>query len=350
MNRVLVTGGAGFIGSHTCLSLIQSGYEIYVVDSYINSSTKSLLRVSEILEENNVNISKKIHIFKGDLRDKSFVENIFENLISQGKKIDGVIHFAGLKSVGESIKKPIDYWDCNLNSTINLLQVMQKFNCKSIVFSSSATIYDQNNENKIKENNRVNPINPYGETKLVIEKLLKDVFNSQGGWRIANLRYFNPIGAHERGLIGEDPKGKPNNIFPTLMQVALGNLPKIKIFGNDWPTKDGTAIRDYIHVMDLAEGHIFAYKYLKEHQPQIINLNLGTGLGTTVLELIKNFEDVNKIKIPFEFINRRKGDYGVVIADNSLALSLLKWKPKRNLKDMCKDGWNWQKNNPFGFK
>tara|TARA_A100001388_G_scaffold154983_1_gene115301 strand:+ start:3180 stop:4232 length:1053 start_codon:yes stop_codon:yes gene_type:complete len=350
MNRVLVTGGAGFIGSHTCLSLIQSGYDIYIIDSYINSSPKSLQRVKEISEKNQVDISGKIHIFKGDLRDRSFVENIFENLRFQGKQIDGVIHFAGLKSVSESIKKPLEYWDYNVKSTLNLLQVMQKFNCKTIVFSSSATIYDQNNDNKIKENNKVKPINPYGETKLVIEKLLNDLFNSTSGWRIANLRYFNPIGAHDLGLIGEDPKGKPNNIFPTLMQVALGNLSKIKIFGNDWPTKDGTAIRDYIHVMDLAEGHIFAYEFLKEHKPQIINLNLGTGLGTTVLELINIFQEENKINIPFEFIERRKGDYGVVVADNSLAISLLKWQPKRNLRDMCKDGWNWQAKNPLGYQ
>ena len=348
--KVLVTGGAGFIGTHTCLLLLEKGYDLVVIDSYINSNKKSLQRVIEILKSNKTTKDVSIKIFNIDIRDKKKLDELFLDAQNSGQPFKSVIHFAGLKSVKDSLSNPLLYWDANVKGTINLLNIMNKYKCKTIVFSSSATIYGLSDDEILSENIEIKPINPYGVTKAAIEKLLNDIFDSEpSGWRIANLRYFNPIGAHSSGMIGEAPIGVPSNIFPYITQVASGVLDKLTIYGNDWPTRDGSGIRDYIHVMDLAEGHISALKYLVKNNHQLINFNLGTGLGTSVLELVDIFERANKIKIPFEFSERRKGDSCKVIADNSLALSCLDWEPKRTLKEMCIDGWRWQSLNPNGY-
>ena len=345
MHRILVTGGCGFIGSHTCLALLEKNYEVWVVDSLVNSSHLVLERIKKLSNKSN-----NIKFFKGDIRDIKFIRKVFQKAINNDLPISGVIHFAGLKSVGESNYEPIKYWDVNVNGTINLIRVMEESNCRSIVFSSSATIYGVKDDSPIKESFDIESINPYGNTKIVIEKLLKDLYlSSPDEWRISSLRYFNPIGAHESGLIGEDPLGIPNNIFPLIMQVGMRRISKLQVFGNDWDTEDGTGVRDYIHVLDLADGHILAMEYLFNRKPQIINLNLGTGTGTSVLELINTFERVNNVSIPYEFTDRRRGDYATVIADNSKLIKVLNWKPKRDLLKMCVDGWRWQKSNPKGY-
>ena len=347
MQRILVTGGAGFIGSHTSLLLIERGYEILIVDSLISSSIKVVARINEIIDRNFPDKKDKFSFFKGDLRNESFVNEIFLNQYKLGKPITGVIHFAGLKAVNESIHEPLKYWDFNLVSTINLLKVMHSFECRTIVFSSSASVYGSPKKNFLKEEENLDPINPYGLTKLTIEKLLGDLYkSSSNNWKIINLRYFNPIGAHSSGLIGEVPKGIPNNIFPLIMEVASGNIEYLKIYGNDWPTNDGTPIRDYIHVMDLANGHLYALEHLLKNSSKILNLNIGTGIGSSVLELVRIFERVNKIKVPFQFTNRRDGDAAIVVADNSLVKNILNWKPVKNIEDMCRDGWEWHRKNP----
>ena len=265
--------------------------------------------------------------------------------------IEAVIHFAGLKSVQESIRKPIKYWDFNVNSSICLLDVMAKYNCKTIVFSSSANVYGSKSINPISENYSIKPENPYGVTKASIEKILNDLYiSSPMEWRIANLRYFNPIGSHHSGLIGEDPTGEMTNIFPLICKVASGKKKEIEIFGNDWDTRDGTPIRDYIHIMDLVEGHCLALNNLLENPARIININLGTGKGISVLEIIKTFESTNKIKIPYKFVERRPGDNCASVADTSYSKEILNWVPTRNLEDMCRNGWNWQKLNPNGYR
>lgn len=347
---ILITGGAGFIGSHTCLLLLEKGYEIFVLDSLENSSSKSLKNVLLILEKKNINFKERLYFVKGDLRKQSDIKKVFEMSLKYKKFIEGVIHFAGLKSINESNLNPLRYWEFNVLTTINLLKVMKDFDCKNLVFSSSATIYNSESDQLISENRPLDPKNPYAKTKLTIEKILDDLYQcSPNEWRICSLRYFNPIGAHSSGLIGEDPKGRPNNLYPQITKVAIGSQKNIRIFGNDWPTKDGTGMRDYIHVMDLAEGHLLALEYLFRKDPQILKLNLGTGKGTTVFELIKKFENINKVKIPFVIVDRRKGDYGIVVSDNSLAKSLLNWTPKRDIEEMCRDGWKWQIKNPKGF-
>ena len=344
---ILVTGGAGFIGSHTCFCLLKKGYKIAVLDSFINSNILSLHRVIDLLSDKNPTL---LNIIKGDIRDPNILDDIFLNYKSNNNPITSVIHFAGLKSVKESVINPLRYWDVNVNGAINLLSKMKEYDCHNIVFSSSATIYGKSNQIRISENNQINPTNPYGQTKAAIEQILLDLFSSnKDQWKIANMRYFNPIGAHESGLIGESPLGIPNNIFPFLTKVAYGNLEKLNIFGNNWPTKDGTGVRDYIHVMDLAEGHIAALEHLLSNKSQIINLNLGTGLGTSVLELVRTFEKINKVHIKHAFVSRREGDVASVIADNELAKSVLNWQPKRSLEQMCFDGWNWQCLNPEGY-
>ena len=275
MKKILVTGGCGYIGSHTCLSLIEKGYEIVVIDSNINSSPKALKKIEKILSNKPNN--QKIHFEKGDIRDKNFLTNVFTKAIKEGQPITAVIHFAGLKAVGESVQNPLLYWDVNLNGSISLFKVMESFNCKTIVFSSSATIYGKVETNPINESFPIRPYNPYGYTKASIEFMLNGLFNScEPAWRIANLRYFNPIGAHESGLIGENPSNKPNNIFPILCKVAYGIYEKLNVYGNDWPTLDGTGIRDYIHVMDLADSHLSALEHLENNDPQILDLNIGT--------------------------------------------------------------------------
>ncbi len=350
MFRLLVTGAAGFIGSHTCVCLLGRGYEIIALDSYVNSSSRIYKRVIEIFERKGINIRSKLKIIKGDLRDKECIQNIFKNAFLENKPIKGVMHFAGLKAVGESVENPLKYWEYNWLSAFNLISAMVEFECRNIVFSSSATIYGLSKKSILDEKSVINPINPYGNTKAAIEILLSDVFKrKENKLNVANLRYFNPIGAHSSGLIGEDPKGIPNNIFPIITQVAVKKIDHLNIYGNDWPTKDGTGIRDYIHVMDLAEGHLKMLEFLIKNDSNFINLNLGTGIGTSVMELVEIFKTVNDVNIPYRFVDRRPGDIDEIIADNSLAKELINWIPKRNIYDMCRDGYNWQINNPGGL-
>ena len=351
MAKILVTGGAGFIGSHTCLELLKRNYKVSIIDSFINSSPIALKRVEEILRREETEEKNRIEINKGDLRDIKQIEEIFLKAEKLNEPFTAVIHFAGLKSVSDSVKNPLVYWENNLVGTINLLKVMEKSKCRTIVFSSSATIYAKSKQKLIDESTSISPINPYGTTKSTIEKILENLFCAQPkNWKIANLRYFNPIGAHNSGLIGENPHGIPDNIFPMILQVALGKRKLLKIFGNDWPTKDGSGVRDYIHVLDLAEGHILALDCLLKNKPRLLNINLGTGVGSSVLDLIKCFEDVNKVSVPYQFVERRDGDLPHVVADISRAVKFLNWKPKRDLKLMCEDGWRWQKMNPEGYK
>ena len=350
MKSILVTGGAGFIGSHTTLLLLEKGDEIFVIDSFVNSSPKSIEKVCLILKHLNIDVQSKIHLFKGDIKNKSDIEKVFQMSNKQKKKIQAVIHFAGLKSVSDSITHPITYWENNVIGTINLLKIMSKYDCNNIVFSSSATVYKAKSDKLLTENDICEPINPYGFSKLTIERILNDLYISNPSkWRIASLRYFNPVGNHKSGLIGEDPLGKANNIYPQITKVAIGKVSEIKIYGSDWPTHDGTGIRDYIHVMDIAEGHLAALNYLLKEKPQNLIINLGTGKGTSVLELIRIFQEINNVKIPFSFVGRRPGDFPFVVADNSLAKSILNWEPKSDIKDICRNGWNWQLKNPNGY-
>ena len=350
MKSIFITGGSGFIGSHTCLLLLENGFIVFILDSFVNSSEKSIDRVKLTLKNKGIDTKGKIYLIKGDIKNTCDIEKVFQKSLKLRKGIESVIHFAGLKSVADSVRNPLTYWENNLIGTINLLKVMDKYNCKNIVFSSSATVYKAKYNKLLDENDTCEPANPYGQTKFSIERILKDLYNSQPSeWRIALLRYFNPVGAHELSLIGEDPLENPNNIFPRITQVAVGKLKEIKIFGSNWPTPDGTAIRDYIHVVDLADGHLSALNYLLTEKPQILTLNLGVGKGTSVLEFIRIFEKVNNVKVPFTFDKRRLGDKAFVVANNSLAISTLKWIPKKTLEDICRDGWNWQLKNPNGY-
>ena len=351
MKSIFITGGTGFIGSHTCLLLLEKGYVVFILDSLVNSSEKSIERIKEILKKKGIDPKDKIYFVKGDIRNAFDIERVFQLSLNLKKSIKSVMHFAGLKSVSDSLKYPISYWENNITGTLNLLKVMNKYNCKNIVFSSSATVYKAQSNKLLCEDDICEPANPYGRTKYTIEKILKDLFNSNKSsqWKIALLRYFNPVGAHASALIGEDPFDKPNNIYPRITQVAIGKLKEIKIFGSDWPTHDGTGIRDYIHVVDLAEGHLSALNYLLKEKPQVLTLNLGTGKGISVLELIRSFEMVNGVEIPVSFDKRRSGDNAFVVADNSLARSILKWVPKKTMEDICRDGWKWQLKNPNGY-
>ena len=347
---VLVTGGAGFIGSHTCIELINNNYDIVIVDSLINSSEEVIKRIKEIIKLNNKENQSKIVFYKCDLNDEMSLRKVFKNQEKNFLPITSVIHFAALKSVFESFKNAILYWENNVSGTISLIKIMKEFNCNKIVFSSSATIYDGNQKGLLKENSRLNPSNPYGYTKLTIENLLNNLCElNPFEWRIISLRYFNPIGAHPTGLIGESPIGTPNNIFPYLCRVASGIYERLFIFGNNWPTRDGTCIRDYIHVKDIAEAHVIALKYIEKEHKGIKSLNVGTSKGSSVLELINTFERVNNCTIKYEFVERRKGDFPEIVADNKLLLETLQWGPKLNLESMCKDGWNWQEKNPRGY-
>ena len=347
MTKVLVTGGAGFIGSHTCLNLAENGFEVYVVDSLINGFVESINRVNQYCKKKGF---KEVKFFNINLCDFETFESFFCEIYSQKIKFDGVIHFAGLKSVAHSIENPILYWSNNINSTLNLLKLMSNFDIDSLVFSSSATVYGYDNKSPLSENASTNPINPYGDTKLVIEKILKQYIKSSSRkLKIASLRYFNPVGANKFSIIGECNKEVANNLFPILCNVAYGDINSLTIFGNDWPTKDGTCIRDYIHVEDLSEAHTKALKYLFSKNEVNTILNLGTGKGTSILELINIFQEVNKVKINYKFGKRRIGDIAEVFADTNLANITIDWKAKRDLKNMCIDGWNWKKNNPYGF-
>ncbi len=350
MQTILVTGGAGFIGSHTCLVLIENNYRVIIIDSFVNSSKKSIDNIKNILATKIKELEKKLYVYEGDIRDEEFLDEVFSDCYQKKIPIEAVIHFAGLKAVSESILNPEEYWDVNVNGSIKLFKTMEKYNCTKIVFSSSATVYGHSSSKLMNENAPINPKNPYGHTKHKIENILKGfISNKEIKWNIIILRYFNPIGAHPSGLIGEDPKNKPTNIFPLIINAASESSKTLEIFGNDWPTNDGTCIRDYIHVMDLAEAHFSSLVHIQNKKSDFLILNVGTGNGTTVLELVKVFEKVNNCKIAYKFVKRREGDIAKSIADNSLILSKLKWINKRDLKDMCIDGWKWKQNNPEGY-
>lgn len=335
--KILVTGGAGYIASHTIVELLNAGYECVAVDNFINSSFEAIKRVEKIC-------GKKINFIKGDLCDSKFTDKIFKN-----NNIDAVIHFAGLKAVGESVKIPLDYYNNNIISTLAILNSMKKHNVKNIVFSSSATVYGKPKIVPIKEDSALSATSPYGGTKLFIEQILQDLYTSDNSFNIALLRYFNPIGAHESGLIGEDPQGIPNNLVPYISQVAIGKLSELKIYGNDYPTKDGTGVRDYIHVVDLALGHILALKKL-ESKIGIQAYNLGTGVGYSVLDVVKAFEKACQKSIKYSIQPRRAGDIPECYADCKKAKKELGFVAKYSIDKMCEDVWRWQTMNPNGYK
>lgn len=338
--KILVTGGAGYIGSHTCVELLNAGYEIVVVDNLCNSSQESLKRVEKIT-------GKGLAFYQVDLLDEVALENVFCK-----EHFDAVIHFAGLKSVGESVKKPLEYYHNNITGTLILCKLMRKYRVKNIVFSSSATVYGDPATVPITEDFPLSATNPYGRTKLMLEDILRDIYVSDHEWRVMLLRYFNPIGAHESGLIGEDPNGIPNNLVPYITQVIVGKLECVGVFGDDYDTPDGSGVRDYIHVMDLAAGHVKALAEMlsAESEEGIKIYNLGTGKGYSVLEMIKSFEQACGNKIPYRILPRRPGDIAVCYANPSLAQRGLGWKAERGLKEMCEDSLRWQKNNPHGLK
>jgi len=334
--KILVTGGAGYIGSHTCIELIKAGYEVVVVDNLCNSSSESLRRVESLVGCN-------IPFHKVDVRDKAALTQVFAQY-----SIDGVIHFAGLKAVGESVEKPIEYYDTNVGGTFILTDVMSEFDCKTFIFSSSATVYGDPHTVPIKEGFPLSATNPYGRSKLMIEEFLQDVFVSDDSWYIALLRYFNPVGAHKSGLIGEDPNDIPNNLIPYISQVAVGKLENLSVFGGDYDTPDGTGVRDYIHVVDLAKGHVKALQAL-EDKPQVLTVNLGTGHGYSVLGMVKAFEKATGKDIPYKIVGRRPGDIATCYADPAYALEKLDWSAEYELDEMCEDAWHWQSQNPDGY-
>ena len=337
MGKILVTGGAGFIGSHTCVELLNSGYEIVVLDNFSNSKPEALNRIKTIT-------GKDFSFYEADLLNLADVEKVFEE-----NEIDAVIHFAGLKAVGESVQKPVEYYHNNITGTLMLIQAMRKYNCKKIVFSSSATVYGVNNPAPYVETMPTNTsTNPYGYTKVMIEQILKDVYVADNEWSIALLRYFNPIGAHKSGLLGEDPNGIPNNLFPYIAQVASGKLECLGVFGDDYDTPDGTGIRDYIHVVDLATGHLNAVKYVLDHNG-VEAVNLGTGKGSSVFDVLHAFEKACGKTLPYQVKPRRAGDIATCYADTTKAKELLGWEAKYQLDEMAADGWNFTQKNPNGL-
>ena len=344
--RVLLTGGAGFIGSHLALLLLQRGYNVVIIDSFINSSPNVIKAIKTYLDKQNYDLLT----IEGDIRDQNLLKKIFINSIKENNPIKAVIHLAGLKSVYESFSDPLHYWDINVCGTQKLLATMKEFECFSIVFSSSATIYGLSNSVPISEDHKLLPINPYGKTKVSIENMLEDLFRSNINlWKICSLRYFNPVGAHPSGLIGEDPIGIPDNLFPYISQVAVGRRKFLKVFGDDWDTDDGSGVRDYIHIMDLAEGHIDAIDYLSSKESCLEFINLGSGKGYSVFQIINQFELSTGCKIPFSIQSRRDGDVAKCYADISKAKKLLGWTPKSSLQEICLDVWNWQRKNPNGY-
>jgi len=335
--NILVTGGAGYIGSHTCVELLNLGYGVVVVDNLSNSNPESLNRVQSIT-------GKTLKFYEGDVRDEALLNKIFDE-----NAIDCVIHFAGLKAVGESVAKPWEYYDNNLNSTLVLTKVMKQRNMKNIIFSSSATVYTGDNEMPLKETSRTgNCTNPYGWTKYMTEQILSGMAHADDQWSICLLRYFNPIGAHASGMIGEDPQGIPNNLMPFITQVAVGRREQLSVFGDDYDTPDGTGVRDYIHVVDLAKGHVAAVKYVMAHKGCEV-FNLGTGTGYSVLDMVHTFIDINRVPVPYVIVDRRPGDLGTCYADPAKSAELLGWKAEKTLADMCRDSWNWQSKNPMGY-
>ena len=335
--NVLVTGGAGYIGSHTCVELLQRDMGVVVVDNLVNSSPKAIERVEQIT-------GKHVDFYVKDVRDREAMNAIFDK-----HQIDCVIHFAGLKAVGESVAMPLEYYDNNLFSTVTLCEVMRDHGVKNIVFSSSATVYSGDNEMPLREASRTGMCtNPYGWTKYMSEQILRDTAKSDNDWAIVLLRYFNPIGAHSSGLIGEDPRGIPNNLMPFISQVAIGRREYLNVFGNDYDTPDGTGVRDYIHVVDLARGHVAAINYMQQHKGESV-FNLGTGNGYSVLDMVHAFEKVTGRKVPYRIAPRRPGDLATVYASPDKSAELLGWKAEYGLEDMCRDTWAWQSKNPMGY-
>ena len=335
--NVLVTGGAGYIGSHTCVELLESGYEVVVIDNLCNSNPKSLERVQELT-------GKTLKFYEGDVRDEALLKKIFAE-----NEIGCVIHFAGLKAVGESVSMPWEYYDNNLNSTLVLTKVMKEVGMKNIIFSSSATVYTATNEMPLRETSVTgNCTNPYGWTKYMTEQILSGMAFADKEWSICLLRYFNPIGAHISGRIGEDPRGVPNNLMPYITQVAVGRREKLSVSGNVYDTHDGTGVRDYIHVVDLAKGHVAAVKYTTENKGCEV-FNLGTGTGYSVLDMVHTFREVNQVELPYQIVDRRPGDIATCYADPAKSAKLLGWKAEKGMEEMCRDSWRWQKNNPNGF-
>lgn len=348
-NKILVTGGAGYIGSHTCIALHEAGYDIVVYDNLSNSRREAIDRVSTL-------IGQAIEFIEGDIRDAESLKQVFAS-----HEFFGVIHFAGLKAVGESVAKPLLYYNNNVGGTITLLEVMAEYNVKNLVFSSSATVYGDPAILPIDEKSKRSCTNPYGQSKLTVEHILEDLAVSDDSWNLIALRYFNPVGAHTSGQIGEDPNDIPNNLMPYISQVAVGKLDKLSIFGNDYPTVDGTGVRDFIHVTDLAQGHVAALDYLEkqtrlsesgttqQYSVGFLPINLGTGKGTSVLELVSAFSNVSRQTIPYQFIDRRAGDIASCYASADKAKKLLGWQAELSIADMCRDTWRWQSMNPNGY-
>ncbi|MCF4009245.1 MULTISPECIES: UDP-glucose 4-epimerase GalE [Gammaproteobacteria] len=334
---ILLTGGAGYIGSHTALCLLRAGYQVISFDNFSNSSDEALKRVEQLSGKSLISIN-------GDIRDQAALTAVFSQYT-----ISAVVHFAGLKAVGESTELPLHYYDNNVAGTVTLCRVMQHFNVKKLVFSSSATVYGDAKEVPIKETSARSATNPYGQSKLMIEYILEDLQRADDDWSIAVLRYFNPVGADSSGQIGEDPNGIPNNLMPFISQVAVGKRQQLSVFGDDYPTADGTGVRDYIHVVDLAQGHLKALEFLQSFKG-IEAINLGTGVGYSVLDMVKAFSDVNKVPVPYQIAARRPGDIAVCYAEPSKAKRLLNWQTEKTLQDMVRDTWHWQSNNPNGYK
>jgi len=334
--KILVTGGAGYIGSHTCILLIEAGHEVVVFDNFCNASKESIRRVEKIVDQ-------KIEVIEGDIRAREDLHKTFN-----AHKIDAVIHFAGLKAVGESVAQPLKYYDNNVHGTAVLCEVMAEHGCKSIVFSSSATVYGDPHTTPIKENFPLSATNPYGRTKLFIEEMLRDLYVSDESWKIVLLRYFNPVGAHISGTIGEDPNGIPNNLMPFITQTAVGKRSCLSVFGDDYDTPDGTGVRDYIHVVDLADGHLKALEKIAGLQ-DVLTVNLGTGNGYSVLDMVKAFEKASGKEVPYCIAPRRSGDIAECYADPSYAKEILGWEAKRGIDEMCEDSWRWQSMNPDGY-
>ena len=335
--HILVTGGAGYIGSHTCILLIEAGYHVIVLDNFSNASKESIKRVEKI-------VGKEITLVEGDIRNRDDLHKVFNT-----HKIDAVIHFAGLKAVGESVADPLKYYDNNIHGTLVLCEVMAEHDCKSIVFSSSATVYGDPHTTPIKENFPLSTTNPYGRSKLFIEEMLRDLYISDNTWKIVLLRYFNPVGAHISGTIGEDPHGIPNNLMPFIAQTAVGKREHLSVLGDDYDTHDGTGVRDYIHVMDLADGHVKALDKIEAFD-QVMTINLGTGNGYSVLDMVKAFSNASGKQVPYKMAPRRAGDIAKCFADPTYAKKILGWEATRNIDEMCEDSWRWQSNNPNGYK
>ncbi len=340
--KIVVTGGAGYIGSHVAVELLSAGREILIIDDFSNAHPEAVARINELAPG-------ALKLLERDLADPAHADEVIAAVKAFGA--EGAIHLAGLKAVGESVAEPVRYYQTNIGAALTLIRALEAADAKTIVFSSSATVYGELNDNPVKETGKTGATNPYGRTKLYIEEILKDLAAADRDWRIVNLRYFNPVGAHPSGRIGEDPNGVPNNLFPFIAQVAVGRRDKLTVFGDDYPTRDGTGVRDYIHVSDLARGHLAALDYLAElERGDALDINLGTGAGYSVLEAVAAFKRASNRDIPYEIAPRRDGDIAEIYANADLARKLLGWRAEKTIEDMCADHWRWQSNNPDGYK